>query len=100
MSVRRIFLLPIGLALASCSNTPAAQPPVRVATQDQVGQCAYVTNIQDKPGLYGAFASQGISYARNAILNAAAQAGANTVVFEPIVPGGMVTMLKATAYRC
>ncbi|MDE3078622.1 MAG: hypothetical protein KGI94_01155 [Paracoccaceae bacterium] len=59
-----------------------------------------MTNISDKPGLYGALASQGIDYARKVIIDGAAQAGANTVVFDPVDPGTMVTELTATAYRC
>lgn len=102
MHDRRFFLIPFGLALASCSNGMSSVPsaPVRVATKAEVAHCAYVTNISDTPGLYGALASQGIDYARKAVLDGAAQAGANTVVFDPVDPGAMVTKLTATAYRC
>ncbi|MDE3123595.1 MAG: hypothetical protein KGK00_17630 [Paracoccaceae bacterium] len=99
---RRFLVILSGLALASCSNAASsvASAPVRVATKAEVARCAYVTNISDKPGLYGALASQGIDYARKAIIDGAAQAGANTVVFDPVDPGTMVTELTATAYRC
>lgn len=101
--LRLLPLLPVlVLALGGCMNgsSPVPTAPVRVASAAEVTQCKYVMNLSDKPGLYGAFATQGQDYARKSILDSAAQAGANTVVFDKIEPGSMVTELTATAYRC
>ncbi len=81
-------------------SSSIATAPVRVATAAEVTQCKYVINLSNRPGLYGAFATQGQDYARKSILDGAAQSGANTVVFDKIEPGSMVTELTATAYRC
>ncbi|TMV63130.1 hypothetical protein FGG78_34580 [Thioclava sp. BHET1] len=92
----------IGLgSLAACQDTaPPTGPVVRVVDASQVGQCRYVINLSDKPGLYGVLAGQAVGYAREQIIREAGTSGANTVVFDKIEPGQMVTELKATAYRC
>ncbi len=89
------------LALAACNNMSSVSgAPVRVAQASQVAQCKYVIDLTDTPGMYGALATQGQDYARKMILDDAARAGANTVVFDKVDPGGMVTEVKATAYSC
>jgi hypothetical protein len=52
------------------------------------------------PTLYGAFAAQGIAGARRAVLEGAAEQGADTVVFDRIEPGATVTEVVAATYRC
>lgn len=88
------------LALAAACTAPQSSAPVRVADASQVGQCKYLEDLNNRPGLYGQLATQGVEYARKAILDQAAADGANTVVFQKVDPGAMVTELKATAYRC
>ena len=104
MTLHRISLLPLVLvtALAGCMNdlSTVSSAPVRVVSEGEVTQCKYVVNLNDRPGMYGALATQGQDYARKAILDQAAQAGANTVVFDKIDPGTMVTEITATGYRC
>jgi hypothetical protein len=104
MTLHRISLLPLGLftALAGCMNdmSTVSSAPVRVVAAGEVAQCKYITNVSDRPGMYGALATQGQEYARKAILDQAAQSGANTVVFDKVEPGTMVTEITATAYRC
>ncbi|MBC7140677.1 MAG: hypothetical protein H5U18_00695 [Rhodobacteraceae bacterium] len=73
---------------------------VREATAAEVGACAYVSDIRMTPGVYGALADQGVKYARNKIMADAREGGANTVVFDPVTPGGDIYKLHAVAYRC
>jgi hypothetical protein len=104
MRTHRISLFPLVLvpALAGCMNdmSSISSAPVRVAQASEVAQCRYVLNLNDRPGLYGQLATQGQDYARKAILDQAAQSGANTVVFDKVEPGSMVTEITATGYRC
>lgn len=95
------ILLPAALLLAACNDpgfTPT--PGVRVATQAEVASCAYVADIRARPGVYGPLLQKGLEYARNQTLAAAAQDGANTVVFEQVAPGAPVYEIRATSYRC
>lgn len=104
MRTHRISPLPLLLAavVAGCMNdlSTVSSAPVRVVSAGEVAQCKYITNVSDRPGMYGALATQGQEYARKAILDQAAQSGANTVVFDKIDPGTMVTEITATAYHC
>ncbi len=102
-----MFLRPVaalslaGLMLAGCTNPQAVAPVgVRVVGANQVAGCSYVMNFSEKPALYGVLAAEAQAYARRSILQAAARAGANTVVFDRVEPGAMVTEIKATAFRC
>lgn len=92
-----------GTALvAGCSNDPgfAGVPTVRDAMQGEVAACKYVADLSIKPSLYGPFADAAVKYSRNKLKEDAANMGANTVVFEKVDPGAMITDLKATAYKC
>lgn len=104
MTLHRISLLPLVFATAvtGCMNdlSTVSSAPVRVVSAGEVTQCKYITNVSDRPGMYGALATQGQEYARKAILDQAAQSGANTVVFDKIDPGALVTEITATAYHC
>lgn len=97
----RIWLI-LPLALAACTDPGfRGVPGVREAEASQVGACAYVSNITGRPSVYGPLlGDQGISYARNQVLDTARSSGANTVVFEKVTPGEPVFELNATAYRC
>ncbi|PKP72984.1 MAG: hypothetical protein CVT84_15890 [Alphaproteobacteria bacterium HGW-Alphaproteobacteria-6] len=88
--------------LSGCSNDPgfAGVPGMREAEAGAVGACAYVSDIRGRPGVYGPLADQGVKYTRNQILAEARDAGANTVVFDKVVPGAAVYELHAVAYRC
>ena len=88
--------------LAGCNNDPAqyAGSPVRTASAGEVAQCKFISNFSNTPGDYGLFAAKAQDYARNAILRDAGANGANTVVFEKVDPGSMVTIIRAAAYRC
>ncbi len=88
------------VAAAGCTNPAASAAPVRVAQASEVTQCKYIEDLTNRPGVYGVLATEGLSYARKGILDEAARDGANTVVFQQVEPGGMVTEVKATAYRC
>ncbi len=90
------------LTLAAACNNPGftGVPDVRTATAAEVAGCAFVTELRTRPGVYGPFAQQGLDFARNQTLAAARDDGANTVVFEPVEPGALVTEIRARAYRC
>lgn len=100
MDIRRLAFAAILPPLAAACTSPQPASPVRIAQASEVAQCAYVVNLSNKPGLYGQLATQGEAYARKAILDDAARAGANTVVFDKVEPGAMVTEITATAYHC
>lgn len=93
-------LLPLAVVAAGCTPSAIPDVPVKVVDAAQVAQCAYVENISERPGVYGMLATQGQDYARKGVLEEAAKAGANTVVFDKVEPGSMVTEVTATAYRC
>lgn len=100
---RMIAWIAAGTAfLAGCSNDPgfAGVPTVRDAEQGEIAACRYVADLSIKPSLYGPFADAAVKYARNKLKEDAANMGANTVVFQKVDPGAMVTDLKATAYKC
>lgn len=94
------FLLVAGL-LAGCDDPGfKGVPDVREATAGEVGMCRYVSDISDRPGVYGPLLSEGIKYAHNSIKAMAKDSGANTVVFEQVTPGADIYMLHARAYAC
>ncbi len=98
---RPILLLTAALGLAACNDPGfSGVPSVRTATEAEVAACAYVIDLRARPGVYGPLAQQGLEYSRNQVLDSARQEGANTVVFEQVEPGTMVTEIRATAYRC
>lgn len=94
--------LAVGGVLAGCTSNPGFKgvPGVREATQAEVSQCRYLMDISGEPGVYGPLLQQGLKYTRNSILADAQDAGANTVVFDPVSPGAAVYKLHATAYAC
>jgi hypothetical protein len=98
---RTLLSLAAVFALGAC-NDPGftGVPSVRTASAAEVTACAYVMDIRARPGVYGPLAQQGLEYSRNQVLDTARQEGANTVVFEQVDPGAMVTEIRATAYRC
>ena len=54
-----------------------------------------------QPSVYGpVLAEVGVKYARNKVLDSAQADGANTVVFETVVPGEPVLEVKGAAYSC
>jgi hypothetical protein len=94
-------LLACLVPLAACTDPGfTGVPDVRTATAAEVAGCAFVTELRTRPAVYGPLAQQGIEYARNRTLAAAREDGANTVVFEPVEPGALVTEVRARAYRC
>ena len=101
--MRRIALGAVmAAALAACTQDPGfvGVGGVREATAAEVAACHYVSDIRMSPGVYGVLADQGGKYARNTIMADARDAGANTVVFDPVTPGAYVYELHAVAYRC
>ncbi|WP_343081983.1 hypothetical protein [Ostreiculturibacter nitratireducens] len=98
------IILPIAAlgALAAC-NDPGftGVNGVQDALPDQVASCTYVTDIRMTPGVYGPVVTdKALMYARNKVMADARDAGANTVVFDPVPPSGEVYMVHAKAYRC
>lgn len=90
------------VALAGC-NDPGFRgvPGVRTATAGEVGACRLISHISMQPSVYGpVLGGQGVSYARNKVLQSAAADGANTVVFEPVEPGAVVYEVRGAAYEC
>lgn len=99
----RLFCALAALMLAGCTNDPGftGVAGVREAEPGQVAGCRYVTDIRMAPGVYGpVLAEQGLRYARNKIMADAKEAGADTVVFDKVVPGTDVYELHAVAWRC
>ncbi len=92
----------LAASLSACTQDPGfvGAPGVREATAAEVGACTYVSDIRMTPGVYGLLAGEGVKYARNKIMADARDAGANTVVFDPVTPGGDVYELHAVAWRC
>lgn len=97
-----LFGMAAAVLLMSCTADPGftGVSGVREATAAEVASCTYLTDIRMTPGVYGVLADQGVKYARNTILADARDAGANTVVFDPVTPGADVYELHAVAYRC
>ena len=94
-------VLPALVLVAGCASTaPPALAPVRVAEPGEVAGCIRIGTMTAVPGLYGILAAQGVADARRAVLEGAAEQGANTAVFEPVEPGTTVTMVRAATYRC
>ncbi|MDI3334971.1 hypothetical protein QKW60_00985 [Defluviimonas aestuarii] len=93
-----VFLIP----LAACTQDPGftGVSGVREASPAEVATCTYVTDIRSTPGAYGVLAGPAVKYARNRILADAREAGANTIVFDPVSPGVEIYQLHAVAYRC
>lgn len=90
-------------ALAACTSDPgfSGVAGMNEAEASEVTQCRYVTDLRMTPGVYGpVLAEQGLRYARNKIMADAKQSGADTVVFDKVVPGSDVYELHAIAYRC
>ena len=89
-------------ALAGCSDPGfRGVPSVRTATAAEVSACRLVSHISMQPSVYGpVLGGQGVSYARNKVLQSAAADGANTVVFETVEPGAMVYEVRGAAYAC
>jgi hypothetical protein len=100
MKARLIIL--VGLAVAGCDDPGfRGVPDVRVATDAEVAQCRLKSTITNEPGLYGpVVGSEAAKYARNKVLETARSDGANTVVFDPVIPGEPVYLLRARAYSC
>lgn len=93
----------LAVSVLSGCNDPGFQgvPEVRIANAADVGQCRPVSVITNEPGLYGpVVGEQAERYARNKIMESARDAGADTVVFDPVTPGEPVYLLKAKAYDC
>ncbi|WP_413870910.1 hypothetical protein [Albidovulum sp.] len=95
-------LAALAAGLAGCTRDPGftGVAGVREATAAEVAVCTYVSDIRMRPGTYGVLADQGLKYARNTIMADARDAGANTVVFDPVTPGADVYEVHAVAYRC
>ncbi len=89
------------VALAGC-NDPGLRPQGGVVSVSaaEVATCRFVTNLAVEPSLYGPFSGAATRYSRNQILDEAARAGANRIVFDPVEPGAVVLQLKAQAYSC
>lgn len=97
-----LTLTAVAALLAGC-NDPGFRgvPGVRVAEAGAVGACRMVSHISMRPSVYGpVLAEEGVKYARNKVLESAQADGANTVVFETVVPGEPVLEVKGTAYSC
>ena len=90
------------LGLAACTDPGFyGVEGVQDALASQVTACTYLTDISMTPGVYGPVVSdQALRYARTKVLADAKEAGANTVVFAPVPPGGEVYLIQAKAYRC
>lgn len=90
------------LIAGGCTSDPGftGVAGVREAEAAEVAACAYVSNIGMTPGVYGPLAEEGLAYARNKVKQSALEDGANTVVFDKVTPGALVTRVTATAYRC
>lgn len=98
----RIFGLQLVASLAACTSDPGfiGVPGMRETDAASVAACRFVQNITGKPSVFGPLASQGVRYSHNQILAFARDAGADTVVFDPVSPGADVYELRAAAYRC
>jgi hypothetical protein len=96
------FVSALVAGLAGCTSDPGftGVPGVREAEAGAVASCRYVSNIAMTPGVFGPLADQGLKYARNKIKQDAQNLGANTVVFDKVVPGADVYRVTATAYSC
>ena len=99
MRIRPVLAL---LALAACTPDPGlvGVPGMRVATDDQIKGCTYVTNMTVTPSVYGVLAEEGLRYSRNQLLAMARDSGADTVVFEVTPPGQPVYKVNGVAWRC
>lgn len=101
--MRLTAVLLAGVAgLAACTNDPGftGVAGVREATPAEVAACRRITDIRGTPSVFGPLATQGLKYMRNKIMADAAEAGANTVVFDQATPGADVYELHAVAYAC
>lgn len=89
-------------ALTAC-NDPGFRgvSGVRSATEAEVVNCRYVSDISVEPGLYGpVIGERALAYARNQALQSALESGANTVVFATVGPRETAYDVRARAYRC
>lgn len=59
-----------------------------------------ISDVHGVSGRYGVFAESGMAYARYEALQAAADLGANTVVFEPFATNYGSTSVHGYAYKC
>ena len=100
--LRGVAIGGVVLALTGCSDPGfRGVPGVATARADQVGGCRLISHIAMQPSVYGpVLGGQGVSYARNKVLQSAAADGANTVVFEPVEPGATVYEVRGAAYAC
>lgn len=88
--------------LAGCSDPGfRGVPSVRTASSVEVSACRLISHISMQPSVYGpVLGGQGVSYARNKVLQSAAADGANTVVFDQVEPGAEVYEVRGSAYAC
>lgn len=91
----------VAVLLAGCTNPGQRDVAgVRQASAAEVAQCRYVADFRARPGVYGVLADQGVQLAVRQIKIDAREAGADTVVFDPVAPDTLVTSLHAVAYDC
>lgn len=89
-------------ALAACAPDPGLVPVsgVRDIAPAEAARCSHVSDFRMTPPVYGPLAGQGLRYARNRVMADARDAGANAIVFDPVVPGADVLEIHAVGYRC
>lgn len=97
-------LLPLLLPLLAACAAPAGLtgvPGVRAIPAAEAEGCRALERIAVRPGLYGpVLGQQAVEFARNELLDAAREAGADAVVFDETPPGAVVDRVRGTAYRC
>ncbi len=91
------------LPAACASNDPgfAGVPGIREAEAGEVTACTYISNVNVTPSVFGpVLGDQGVKYSRNQLKDEARKSGADTVVFDKVVPGAPIYKVSAIAYRC
>ncbi|PTX55638.1 hypothetical protein C8N43_0277 [Litoreibacter ponti] len=89
----------LGAALTACTPAIYEVPGVVEKLPSEVANCERVGRVTGKPGVFGPLAEIGLQDARRAAEQTAKEAGANTIVYDPL-PEGEVYELPATVYKC
>ena len=98
-----LFLAGLVFSLVGCVSERSSgelNGSVNVSKPESVRGCKFVTDLHASSGLYGTFASSGITAARNAVMRQAQSIGATDVVIDGVDAVYGSTTVNASAYKC
>jgi hypothetical protein len=98
--MKQVLMVTAVVVLGACTPPAIAVQTVREAGPGDVVGCQNIGRVTGVPAVFGPLAGIGLKDARNAAKRTALEQGANTVVFDAVVPGEQQFEVNGTAYRC